>query len=223
MEEQEKFTKVLQEDKLGLFFILDLATGMRKGELLALEWKNVDLKQGVIWVKQSLSRVRTNFTENSTANKTEIVFQNHKTKKGERSIPLLDSIVTLLKRHKDLQRQERKDLGLGEIYNGFVFATYSIDKDTVATKPIEPRNITRKFYSLVKKSGILKANLHSLRHTFATRLLEQNEHVKTVKEMLGHASVTLTLDTYSHVMPELKKSAVNKLSNLFIFENAAQK
>ncbi len=77
--------------------------------------------------------------------------------------------------------------------------------------PIETSNLLKKFYKLIKKGELEKVNFHALRHTYATRLLEANEHPKVVQELLGHSDISLTLNTYSHVMPELKRAAADKV------------
>jgi len=79
---------------------------------------------------------------------------------------------------------------------------------------IIPRNFNRKFYELCRKAGISGVNLHALRHTFATRLLEQGENIKVVQELLGHSKISTTADIYSHVVMEVKRQAVSRLNNL---------
>ena len=118
--------------------------------------------------------------------------------------------VFLLNRPKRLEK-----LKIGAGYN-----EYSLVFCSETGTPMEPRSFILKLHRIVNKSGIRHANVHSLRHTFATRLLEVNEHPKVVQEMLGHANIAMTLDTYSHVMQEVKKAAAQKLNSLF--ENQAK-
>ncbi|MGI6286676.1 site-specific integrase [Neomoorella humiferrea] len=205
LEEEQRFMTAVAGDRLGAAFLLDLATGMRLGELLALRWQDVDLKEGVIRVRRALSRVKV--PDGPT--KTALIFQEPKTAKGKRSIPLPEWAIATLKAHKARQAQEKLLLGPAYQDNGLVFATEE-------GKPVEPRNFTRKFYQLREKAGLPKdVNFHALRHTYATRLLEANEHPKVVQELLGHSQISMTLDTYSHVLPELKKAAAAKLNNLW--------
>jgi integrase len=109
-EEQDKFLNTLDNDKSGIIFKLDLATGLRKGELLALRWKDINLKEGSLRVNQALYRAKVNFDKDSTEKKTEVIFQKPKTKKGERSIPLFKSIVSDLKAHKVNEMEKFKVL-----------------------------------------------------------------------------------------------------------------
>ena len=120
-----------------------------------------------------------------------------------------DGVLIELKVHKIRQLVEK--LAAGEIWeiSGLVFTTE-------LGKVIEPRNFLRKYYKLLKTAELEHLKFHAAsRHTFATRLLEANEHPKVVQEMLGHASIVLTLDTYSHVLPEIKQAAAAKLDFLF--------
>lgn len=214
VEEQYKLLNSLKDERLKTCFILALASGVREGELLALRWKNVNLKEGTIAIKESLKRVKI-FDEDSPA-KTKLIFQEPKTKSGKRVVPLPQSVVKELIEHKKKQNEEK--LKAGELYenNDLVFATE-------LGKVLEPRNFLRTFYRIIKNADIEHINFHALRHTYATRLLEANEHPKVVQEILGHSDITLTLNTYSHVLPDIKMAAAQKLNHLFEKKSSSHK
>jgi integrase len=198
-EEMNSFLSSLEGDRLKAAFILLLGTGLRRGELLALRWDNVSLKEGTVSVKENLVWL---------AGKG-CLLQQPKTDKSKRAIPLPDNVLAELKRHKVRQAEEK--LKLRGIYqdNGLVFAT------ELGT-PIIPRNFERKYKILLKKAGLPVIKLHSLRHSYATRLLEAGESLKVVADLPGHTRISVTADIYSHVSPELKREAVAKLNGLFM-------
>ncbi len=207
VEQQLNFLSALDGERLRAAFILALGTGVREGELMALPWQNVNLQTGAIRIEQTVQRIRV-FDDNSPT-KTKLIFSPPKTESGKRSIPLPASVLAELKAHK--KRQLGEKLAAGEIW---------IDTGLVFTNEIggviEPRNFLRKFYQLLEKANLEHINFHAAtRHTFATRLLEANEHPKVVQEMMGHSDISLTLNTYSHVLPEIKQAAAAKLDYLF--------
>ena len=207
VESQMKFLAILAGERLRAAFVLALGTGVREGELLALRWQDVDLKDGTIRIEQSVRRCKT-FDKDSPT-KTILLFGPVKTAAGNRSIPLPAGVLTELKAHK--KRQLTEQLAAGELWekSGLVFTTE-------LGKVVEPRNLIRRYYQLLKNAGLEHLKFHAAgRHTFATRLLEANEHPKTVQEMLGHSSIVVTLDLYSHVLPEIKQAAAAKLDFLF--------
>ncbi|MPM60593.1 Tyrosine recombinase XerC [bioreactor metagenome] len=213
-EDEIKFLKVAIEDRLGIAFIVSLATGLRLGELLGLHWADINLDEGIINVRQALARVKLFKEDGST--ESVLKFQPPKTKAGRRTIPLPTNVLKYIKVHKLNQSKEK--LSIGEDYenNALVFCTEF-------GKPIDPRNLIRKFQQILKKANLSKTNLHSLRHTYATRLLESNEHPKVVQEILGHSSISVTLDIYSHVLPEIKKAAAEKINDIFEIKNPSVK
>lgn len=204
-EEEKRFIEALEGERLRAAFIIAISTGVRLGELLALTWDNVDFKNGTIAIKKSIRRVKT-FDENSQ-NKTQIVFQEPKTKSGKRTLPIPQFALKELQEHKKRQLEEK--LQAGPLYkdNNLVFTTY------VGT-PIEATKLIKVFKKICKKAQI-DINFHALRHTFATRLLEANEHPKVVQELLGHGDISITLNTYSHVLPEVKQKAMDKINSLY--------
>lgn len=191
-----KFLDSIKEDRLFPAILLDIGSGLRRGELLGLRWKDVDFKNRVIKVRQSLARV-----------KGEWLFQEPKSEKSKRSIPIPGDIIAELKSHKARQNQEK--LLAGETYqdNDLIFATPD-------GRPLETRSFLRHFEKLLDNAGLPKVRFHDLRHTYATLLLEAGEHPKVVQELLGHSQITMTLDTYSHVLPELKQAAALKINNI---------
>jgi len=192
-----KFLNSIKEDRLYAAFLLDIGSGLRRGELLALRWKDVDLKNGVIKVRQSLARV-----------KGEWLFQEPKSEKSKRSVPMPDDIIVELKSHK--ARQNKEKLLAGDAYK----KDYDLVFATPDGRPLETRSFLRHFEKLLEEAGLPKVRFHDIRHTYATLLLEAGEHPKVVQELLGHSQITMTLDTYSHVMPELKHAAALKISNI---------
>ncbi len=135
-------------------------------------------------------------------------FTAPKTAKGRRQMRLTAGAVDALKRHYDSQFEESTKLaGLWQDY-GLVFAT------TIGTL-INPRNLTgRSFKPLLKRAGLLDIRFHDLRHTCATLLLRRNVHPKLVQELLGHATIAITLDTYSHLVPGMGGQAANAMESV---------
>lgn len=190
-EEQAKFLEVLGDDRLGTAFFVLLGTGMRRGELLGLQWENVDLNESIIFVRRELV-----WTKNGP------VFQEPKTEKSYRVVPLPVPVWEALKQHKEKIEAEGN-------YRPSAPAFCTINGNYII-----PRNFNRKFYELCRKAGIKGVNLHALRHTFATRLLEQGVNIKVVQELLGHSKISTTADIYSHVVMGVKRQAVSRLDNL---------
>jgi len=198
-------------DRLGPLFITLLGTGMRIGEAIALEWQNISLPEGRLAVVHGAVQTKT-----PTSTKRETLIQSPKTKSGKRTIPLPSEVITVLRQWRKTLAQERLLLGAAYTDSGRVFPS-------VIGTPLGARNAARKLAQLAAKAKIKHVNLHALRHTYATRLLERGVHAKVVQELLGHADVTLTLNTYSHVMPEIKVSAVKALDGVFSIGRPAEK
>ena len=198
-EETTKFLDVAKETKHFVLFLLIIESGMRPEEYLALQWKDIDFQQQALSVRRAIvwKRKGGGFT-----------FTEPKTKKSRRSIPISNSVINALKVHRRKQLEEK--LKLGSVYGklDLVFAS------EVGT-PIQPKNLLdRHFRPLLTKAELPSLRLYDLRHTTATLLLSAGENPKVVSERLGHASIVLTLDTYSHVLPTMQESATNKLEKM---------
>jgi integrase len=199
-EQVSRFLETAKESRLYAAFLLELGTGLRRGELLALKWEDVDLKKGTAQVKQSLSRVRVNGTT-----KTALLFQEPKTKQSKRVVPIPHEALKELKVHKARQNEEKLFFGQAYQDNGLVFATED-------GKPLDPDNFAKRYGTILKKAGLPHVSFHNLRHTYASLLLEAGEHPKVVQEILGHTKISTTMDIYSHVNPELKERAAVKIN-----------
>lgn len=193
--EQKKFEYHSKEYRLYEAFIINLDTGMRLCEILALTWDDVDLDKNEIHIKKNLVSVKDRSKSNK---KNKLLVQNSsKTKNSTRSIPLTKRCVLLL---KELKIRQQK---LSEI----VFCS------KVGTH-VSPRNYERTFQKICKKAGIDNCNTHTMRHSFATRLFEAGVPAKTISQLLGHSSVSFTLDTYTHVLPDTKNEAIKVLESI---------
>lgn len=206
VDEQKQFLQLVKEERLRAIYYLLLGSGVRLGEALALTWNMLDLDSGIIKIRQTLNRLKTLDPDSPT--KTKLIFQEPKSASGNRNIPISPSIISELKLHKDRQEIEKS------IANGIYNDMNLVFCSSVGT-PIDPRSLIRNLHNICKKNGIRRLTIHTMRHTYASRLLETNQHPKLVQELLGHSNIGITLDTYSHVLPELKIDAVNTLDNLF--------
>lgn len=182
--------------------LLAVTTGMRRGELCGLKWENVDLDNGILYVKSQLQLI-----DNSKQ------LMPLKTAASKRKIILLDHTIPILKVYKEKQEENKKIYG--DNYNKENFVLSHIDGT-----PYDPDYITRNFArwmnTLSKELNIPKVRFHDLRHTHATLLLKAGANIKAVSERLGHTSVAMTLNTYSHLLPDMQMDAVTKLNELFI-------
>jgi integrase len=179
-------------------FKLALATGMRPSEYLGLQWQDVDLKKGAVSVQRALIGSGGHWQLAET-----------KTPRSRRTIPIPESVAEALRRHKAAQKEERFSRGPAWKDHGLVF-TNEIGG------PLARQNVLRRhFRPLLRKAGLPDTyTLYQLRHTAATLLLSAGVHPKVASERLGHASITMTLDTYSHVLPTMQQEASDKVEEL---------
>lgn len=178
-------------NRLEAIYVLAITSGMRQGELLGLKWEDLDLESGMLSVRRSLSITKDGPTLDAPKNA-----------KSRRNIKLTTSAAESLRRHRTRQNEER--LRLGSLWE---------DEDLVfpgeAGQPMRPWTLLGgSFRRLLKASGLPETTrFHDLRHTCATLLLLRGVHPKFVQELLGHATISITLDTYSHVLPSMGDQA----------------
>ncbi len=178
-------------------------TGLRRGEALGLSWGAVDLDAGTISVRRTLIDVLAG---------GEPVWSDPKTDRGRRLVHLDAGSVAKLRAHRAAQSQERLQLGPGYAQHDLVFAMPD-------GRPMHPERFSREFAQTVARSALPVIRLHDLRHTWATLALQSGVHPKVVQERLGHSNISITLDTYSHVIPAMRTDAASKVADL-IFGNA---
>ncbi|MBM3225492.1 MAG: site-specific integrase [Candidatus Tectomicrobia bacterium] len=198
------FLPAIAADRLFAAVFLLFGTGLRRGELLGLRWKDADVTAGVLHIRQTLVRVKNHDATADTA-KSRLIFEEPKTASSRRTVPIPAECLTALKHHKARQAEEKLLLGPAYEDHGLIFCRPN-------GHPIEPSKFSTHFQTLLQQASVPAIRLHDARHTFATLLLELGESPKTVQTMLGHSSVAMTLDIYSHVSLELETKAAAKLN-----------
>ncbi len=194
--EARLFIDSTRQDRLRALYLLALTTGMRRGELLGLRWSDVDFERCRLSAKQTLVSVGY-----------EVRVSEPKTKRARRSIALDGATVAILRSHRAEQSVERLRFGEGAEDNDLVFTRED-------GSLLHPMSVSARFKRLVRSAGLSPIRFHGLRHTSATLALEAGLHPKVVSERLGHSSITVTLDTYSHAVPALQEEAAEALAAL---------
>ena len=205
LEEQKKFLKAIEGHRHEVLFLVALYTGLREGEILALTWNDIDFIKNTITVSKTVSIV-VDITKESRS-KGYISIGTPKTVKGNRVVPLPDFLVKRLKQYKLFKKEESLKIGIQFKESNNLFTTR---KGTM----LSAVNLQRMFKEILLKASIENRKFHDLRHTYATRLFELGESAKTVQELLGHSSISMTLDIYTHVLKETKETAIEKLDEL---------
>lgn len=172
--------------------LIAATTGLRLGEIAALRWRDIDLERGLLTVRGTVA-----------ATKQGLSIKAPKTAKAQRPVVLPSRTVEALRRHKGEQAERR--LLFGPIYRNNDLA-FCREDGTL----LRPSNVSAAISALMKRLG-LSLTFHGLRHTHASHLLAENVHPKVVSERLGHANISITLDTYSHLLPSLQEEAARKI------------
>jgi integrase len=195
-EEARRFLEAARNFDYYPLFVLALTTGMRLGELLGLKWQDIDFEAGAVHVRRGLYRIRGAWVEGEP-----------KSAAGKRKVVLPALAVEALREHRVAQLEAKLKAGAAWEDNGLVFTT-------AAGRPIHPRNVSRALESVLKRAGLPRIRFHDLRHSHATLLLMLGENPRVVQERLGHSQISLTLQTYSHVLPDLQRQAAEKIDRM---------
>jgi integrase len=198
-EEARRLLEAAKDVELQALYVLAVHTGMRQGELLGLKWSDVDLENRRLSIQRTLTRIN---------NGKHVTLGDPKTRKSRRTVGLTPQAVDALRRHLARQMADIERLGDSYQDQGLVFST------KVGT-PINPSNLRqRSLAPLLKRAGLPHIRFHDLRHTCATLLLGKGVHPKFVQELLGHATIAITLDTYSHVLPSMGDQAATAMQEV---------
>jgi integrase len=200
-EDASAFLRAASDMPFGLLFEFALVTGMRPEEYLALQWPDIDLERGTATIQRALVRRKRVWT-----------FEEPKTSRSRRTVPLPRQVVRKLADQRRRQAEARLKAGGSWQAHNLVFCSET-------GTPLSIPNLTyRYFRPILEKAGIPRIRLYDLRHSCATLLLMAEENPKVVSERLGHSTVVLTLDTYSHVLPTMQQQATAKLEKMLYGE-----
>ena len=206
-DQQRALVQASYRHRYGVFIRLDLCTGLRMGELLALKWEDIDFSTAQLHVRRTINRL-AKYEAHDGENKTEIVFGTPKRKNSRRTIPLTRTMADELARWKQQQVQDKIRAGDKYTDDGFIvtneFGHY-----------FEQKTFKDYYDRLLKDADIGHFTFHALRHTFATRALERGMDYKALSAILGHYSVAFTMDTYVHSMDEHKRHEMDKMNDMF--------
>ncbi|MFD9241187.1 tyrosine-type recombinase/integrase [Streptomyces sp. NPDC059556] len=195
LEETLDFLAVSRRDPLYAAFVLAIAMGLRRGELVGLRWNDIDLENRVLLVRQQVQRRRG-------------VLYNDETKgRRSRAIPLPAMCLAPLRWHRMRQKETYKAAGTEWSATGYVFATRT-------GRPVEPRNVHRSFVRVSEAAGLRLIRLHDARHGCATLLTAAGVAPRVVMEILGHSQISLTMDVYTHVVQDTQREAISHMDRL---------
>ncbi|MFD9317988.1 tyrosine-type recombinase/integrase [Streptomyces sp. NPDC060053] len=192
--------KTARSHRLYALWLLLVSTGLRRGEALALTWADVDLTNGQLRVRRNVQRIRR-----------ELIFGSPKTMRSIRTVSLPKHCMRALTQHRTQQERERAVAGkkwqpAPGHPDGLIFTT-------VTGRVTDPRSLNRMLTILCRDAGVRRVRVHDLRHTCASLLLAQGVDARTIMETLGHSTITMTLDTYAHVMNTTLKAAADRMDD----------
>jgi len=190
------FLSIASSSRYYMLYWLALATGLRQGELLGLKWSDLNYQNRSLQIQRQLQRLKTG-----------LVFSEPKSKASRRVVLLGGATIDKLKQHNEDLQKEKALVGDRWQESDLIFPS------TVGT-PTGHSNLSKGFKKILRDANLPNIRFHDLRHTAATLMLKQGVHPKVVQERLGHSDITLTLNTYSHVLPTMQKEVADKMDNL---------
>jgi len=197
-DEIRQFLESVRDSTYYPLFYLALLTGLRRSELLALRWQDVDFIYCQLYISRSLHHLKTG----------RFVYKQPKSAKGNRAVALSPSTLQMLREHRTKREAECLMIGKPLADDELLFCHPD-------GTPWLPDSVSQAWDSAVRRSGLKAIRLHDARHSHASLMLKQGIHPKIVQERLGHSSIQITLDTYSHVVPGLQQMAAARLDDIF--------
>jgi integrase len=195
-EQLAAFLEHVADDRLFALWRLMAMTGCRRGEALGLRWEDVDMEAATITISRSLVPLGA-----------QVHLSEPKTQRGRRTIALDPVTLTALKAHAARQAQEQAEWDAAWTASGYVFTRED-------GQPLDPHRVSREFEQQLHRAALPRIPLHGLRHTYASLALSSNVNPRIVSGRLGHSTVALTLDIYSHVLPQQDQDAADKIAAL---------
>jgi integrase len=195
-DEARQFLTSIRGDRLEALYSVALTMGLRQGEALGLRWQDVDLDMGYIRVNKQLQRIEGQFQ-----------LVEPKTPRSRRPLALPSSIAAGLQLHRQRQRADRDKASNRWEASDLVFTTEK-------GRPLDGTVVSHDFHRKLTKAGLPQRRFHDLRHSCATLLLVQGVSPRVVMDVLGHSQIALTMNTYSHVIPELRRQAADRMEDL---------
>jgi integrase len=196
--ELERFLAQVKGDRLAALWTFAALSGARRGEVVGLRWADLDLEAGTASIRQAIVMVARRPT-----------FQGPKTGRGRRLIRLDAATVAALRAHRKAQAEERLAWGAAWTDHGLVFCQED-------GQPLNPETVAKWFQAHSRAAGLPRIRFHDLRHTWATLALQAGVHPKAVSGRLGHATIAITLDTYSHLLPDVESDAAERVAGLVL-------
>lgn len=206
LEEQQKFIKSIDGHDLEMLFLAALNTGMRQGELLALTWDDIDFDNNTITINKTVKYI-TEVTKEGRGH-CGVAVQTPKSDASNRTISIPEGLAKRLKKYQLKQKEIKLKMANLYVDNSLVFCN-------IFGRYLDSSNVRKRFKRILAANNIKDRKFHDLRHTYATRLFELKEDAKTVQVLLGHSNISITLDTYTHVLEGMKEKAATKLNDLY--------